>query len=88
MKYSLVLTKDERDLLKDELNRIIENSCFLAKIVTAKSILQKIKGIETVELCNKENFVSESDCFSEGISGKCGNECKYFKLDGCRYEGE
>lgn len=29
MNCNLTLTKNERDLLKDELNRIIENSCFL-----------------------------------------------------------
>lgn len=46
MKYSLVLTKDEIGLLKDELNSIVENSCFLAKIVTAKSILEQIKKLK------------------------------------------
>lgn len=86
MNCDLTLTKNERDLLKDELNRIIENSCFLEKIVTAKSILEKIKGIETIELYNKENFVSKSECFNEGINGNCRYECKYFKLEGCEYE--
>lgn len=111
MKYSLVLTKDEIGLLKDELNSIMENSCFLAKVVTAKSILEQIKKVENItkfdkeEQCNDDNcyftncngcnlkdnelvsqFVSENQCFNEGLNGNCGYECKYFKFDGCSYK--
>lgn len=69
MKYSLVLTKNEIGLLKDELNSIMENSCFLAKVVTAKGILERIKKL------NITNFDKEEQCNDDN--------CPFTNCDGC-----
>lgn len=73
MKYSLVLTKDEIGLLKDELNSIMENSCFLAKIVTAKGILEQIKKVENITNLDKEEQCND-------------NNCPFNNCNGCRYK--
>lgn len=33
-------------------------------------------------------IVSPSECFNEGISGNCGENCPYYKFEGCEVEEE
>lgn len=37
---------------------------------------------------DERKIVSPSECFNEGIWGNCGEECPYYKFEGCEVEEE
>lgn len=37
---------------------------------------------------NERKIVSSFECFNKGITGNCGEECPYYKYEGCEIEEE
>ena len=95
MKYGLMLNKQEMKYIIEAINtfkdiedRYNTNKTYVRKREEiANSILAKADSLKTITTFKKKSCVSISECFSEGLAGKCGLECKYNGFEGCDYKG-
>lgn len=87
MKYGLMLDEVELEYINKILNNSVDTECLKEKKI-ALGILEKIARLQSISTFKSKAYVTPDECFSEGIAGKCGSECKYYGFEGCEAEND
>lgn len=70
MKYGLMLDEVELEYINKILNNSVDTEGLKEKKI-ALDILEKIASLKSISTFRNKEYVTSSECFAEGIAGKC-----------------